>query len=229
MSFLESLFLNYLPLVAILGGLIWYFRRPKKQSPSPVPVVASSPSTGRKLPVQADRLRIFANDMSGGHTDLTTLVKLMKKEGHLPAGVPEDAAEQYDLLFKRMTGRTGTIRAKIAVLPEELRYSRSGPEVSTAFARQAFEVNSLKLLEIEPPLGWDTYVFAAIPKDLGKRWNMRALRATKNTDRNKDISVKDAYFAGANFIEAQRPVALDYYEGKTGERSLTITPYWKES
>ncbi|MCX7565802.1 hypothetical protein OS189_05560 [Sulfitobacter sp. F26169L] len=278
MSFLESLFLNYLPLAAIIVGLIWYFRRPvKRPPPIQAPPVSPPELPDLELPPLKDRLRVFAHDMSNGHSGLLRFVDDMMAQGVLPSDAPEDweiwdqyddgagpedfggivvqalvsihlntdavmplvyfdwkedteeAAAQFDELFERMTGKTGTILSKINALPENIRYAKTGPEVTAAFARQGFETSGFKLLEITPPMGWDAYLFAAVPRRLGRRWNMRALRATHGMDSRKDISVKDAYFAAALFMEEQRPAGVDYFKNRTGEVSLTVTPYWEEN
>lgn len=140
-----------------------------------------------------------------------------------------NAAAQYDKLFERMMGKPGTILANVKALREEVRFSKTGPEVATASARQAFELSNLKLLEIVPPVGWDAFLFVAVPRSNAKRWNQRALRATKGTDGKHDIYVRDANFMASHFIEDARPAGVDYFKDRTGDRPLTVTHYWEAS
>lgn len=171
MSFSENLFLNYVPLAAIIGGLVWYFRRPKQRAAPPtLPSDVSPPKVPPlPLPETKDRLPAFARDMSGGNEQFVAFVDAMMAQGALSAGAPEE-----------------------------------------------WEI-------------WDADLFPAVPYNKAKRWNQRALRATKQTDGKHDIYAHDAYFMASYFIEDARPAGVDYFEGRTGDRPLSVTHYWEAS
>jgi len=101
MSFLENLFLNYLPLAAIIAGGVWYFKRrgrenaSKEQPPKAAPVKSAKPER-LKLPPNRERLVALAHDLSGGDARFVKLATDMMETGVIPPDTDEDWELEFD-------------------------------------------------------------------------------------------------------------------------------------
>lgn len=104
MSFLENLFLNYLPLAAIVAGVIWYFRKGKKAAVAPAPPAKPAQTQKPevlKLPPNRARLVALAGDLSGGDPGFVALAQEMMDTGQ----VPEDTNPDFEIELNEAKGR----------------------------------------------------------------------------------------------------------------------------
>lgn len=290
MSFLESLFLNYIPLALIALGVLWYlgafkrFRKSERETEesSPAKTCTAKPRADQskedklRLPPNRERLAAFAKDMSGDNPEIVRLAKEMMRSGTVPEvandvweyddqysigsgpdafagvlvsvltdqflnGTPKPPVVYFDWkedmpeccegfadLYQRTTGEALDFAGMVDIWPGEVRFADNAPIVTSALARECFERAGLVLLEIISPEGWDAHLFAAVPAHAGRRWKNIALRAGPDTTKAQEVLVQDAYFTAADFIEAHRPEGVTFFEGKTGERKVSVYWYWED-